>query len=674
MRVLIITKIFPNALEPLSSPFNRQQFAALGRLCQVEVLATIPWFPLSSAFGRWSAAGRLAQVPSHDSAQRAVGVRHLPFGTALAVYRFRRRSGNALMKHPRTADQVDVVSGHWAYPDGAAAVALAEILRVPCVVKLHGSDINVVAKLPGPRRNLKWALPRARRVVAVSRALGEEVVALGVPRERVVVVQNGVDAALFHPRDRAQARAELDLPDGKWVVYVGRLEREAMSIGCSKAIARAPGLQLALVGDGSARAQVSACRDPESALAAEVMGARPARRSIPLWMAATNRGDAASWNEGGTPNVIHKRWPAGARGGHQRRRNSGSDRPVTFWVSWCRSATRPPCPTRSSVAELARCAVPLVEHAAAGTPVRGAYMTCWSKRAANASRRRRERPLSSSHPRRGCRGGAHPRHHRWPPRPGSPRRRHVAAGRGRGAQKPAAPPAARRGRAHRPGRSSRAAQKRSSRAWRWPTTPSRCRRWRRASGAGPTSSSTNATRCSVAGIAQRAAPRRRGSGGQRLVGREPHSATASSGGGPPGGALRVEPRRRHRHHHPLFPRSDRRVGSRARARVRDSQCRRRSGLRRCRRWQRGAAGVDKGVVVGYVGRHQLRRRLDLLVQAFAGGLVPASGSTFVLIGDGPDREGVAELARKLGVAERVRFTVQGARIRVRPTWRRSTSR
>ena len=45
MRVLVITKLFPNAAEPLSAPFNRQQLGALGRRCEVEVLATIPWFP-----------------------------------------------------------------------------------------------------------------------------------------------------------------------------------------------------------------------------------------------------------------------------------------------------------------------------------------------------------------------------------------------------------------------------------------------------------------------------------------------------------------------------------------------------------------------------------------------------------------------------------------------------
>lgn len=66
MRVLVMTKIFPNAAEPLSAPFNRQQIAALGRRCEVEVLAPIPWFPGATLFSRWSSAGRLGTVPRHD--------------------------------------------------------------------------------------------------------------------------------------------------------------------------------------------------------------------------------------------------------------------------------------------------------------------------------------------------------------------------------------------------------------------------------------------------------------------------------------------------------------------------------------------------------------------------------------------------------------------------------
>ena len=66
MRVLAITKIFPNQAEPLSAPFNRQQFAALARRCELEVAATIPWFPGAGLIARWSSAGRLARVPRRE--------------------------------------------------------------------------------------------------------------------------------------------------------------------------------------------------------------------------------------------------------------------------------------------------------------------------------------------------------------------------------------------------------------------------------------------------------------------------------------------------------------------------------------------------------------------------------------------------------------------------------
>src|SRR3954452_14145749 len=66
MRVLAITKIFPNQAEPLSAPFNRQQFAALARRCELEVAATIPWFPGAGLFARWSSGGQLAKVPRRE--------------------------------------------------------------------------------------------------------------------------------------------------------------------------------------------------------------------------------------------------------------------------------------------------------------------------------------------------------------------------------------------------------------------------------------------------------------------------------------------------------------------------------------------------------------------------------------------------------------------------------
>jgi hypothetical protein len=113
----------------------------------------------------------------------------------------------------RHRGKFDVVLGSWAYPDGFAAVIAAHILGIPCVVKLHGSDINVIAKLPGPRRLTAWALPRADRVVAVSRALADEVAELGVARPHRDRDEWRRCRRVRSP-DREAARADLGLPAG----------------------------------------------------------------------------------------------------------------------------------------------------------------------------------------------------------------------------------------------------------------------------------------------------------------------------------------------------------------------------------------------------------------------------------------------------------------------------
>src|SRR5687768_16899116 len=196
MRVLALTQIFPNAAEPLSAPFNRQQLAALGRLCELEVVAALPWFPGARLASRWSAAGRRLGVPRREVID-GLSVTH---PRSLYVPRVRSLSGGLYLASVAREvlarrGRVDVLLGTWAYPDGCAAVVLGRLLGAPVVVKLHGSDLNVTARMAGPRAQLRALLPRAARVVAVSRALRDEAIELGVAPERVRLVMNGVDAA-----------------------------------------------------------------------------------------------------------------------------------------------------------------------------------------------------------------------------------------------------------------------------------------------------------------------------------------------------------------------------------------------------------------------------------------------------------------------------------------------
>jgi len=64
MKVLVMTNIFPNALDPSDAAYNRRQFGELGKLCEVEVLALVPWFPGAQWFGDRLRAGRLAALPA----------------------------------------------------------------------------------------------------------------------------------------------------------------------------------------------------------------------------------------------------------------------------------------------------------------------------------------------------------------------------------------------------------------------------------------------------------------------------------------------------------------------------------------------------------------------------------------------------------------------------------
>lgn len=307
MRVLVVTKVFPSSLEPLSAPFARLQIEALGRRCHVEVLAAIPHVPFARVLGIPARAAKLSRLPARErlggvdvTYVRQLYVPRVGLAVAVPLY------AASLLPHHEALRRADVVLATWAYPDGCAAALAARALGKPCVVKVHGSDVNVVLAKPAPRAIAAGALAHADAVVAVSRPLAEEVVRIGVRRERVHVVANGVDTATFRPRDRADARRALGVdPEARVILYVGRLEprkgTEDLMAAFERVRERVPEALLVLVGDG-----VSAPAARAHALRwgtrGRVLGALP-HEDVAEWMAACDVLTLPSWAEG-TPNVV----------------------------------------------------------------------------------------------------------------------------------------------------------------------------------------------------------------------------------------------------------------------------------------------------------------------------------------------------------------------------------
>src|SRR5262245_23188047 len=97
----------------------------------------------------------------------------------------------------------------------------------------------------------------------------ESLVRLGAPRERAVLLANGVDKSVFHPVDQGEARRALGLPeDGQIVLYVGRLDPEKGLVELCEAferVQRAPDrkgpVHLVMVGGGPFRAELEAASE-----------------------------------------------------------------------------------------------------------------------------------------------------------------------------------------------------------------------------------------------------------------------------------------------------------------------------------------------------------------------------------------------------------------------------
>lgn len=303
MRVLVLTKIFPNREEPLSAPFNRQQIAALASRCQVEVIAPIPWFPGARILGQKLRAGRLTKVEPFGMID-GLSVRHpralyLPIiGSSIAVPLYSLSVKKVVESH---RGRFDILLASWLYPDACSALSLSARLGVPCVVKAHGSDVQQTAQRLDVEPIVRRLLPNATAVVAPSKPLVRSLIDLGGPKDHTYHIPNGVDRSIFMPRDRLGARKSLGLPAHQpLIVFVGRLTREKGVLELLQARSALAGVQIALIGDGPLRASL----DPEGLANGSLIapGAQPLLR-VADWMAAADVIVLPSWSEG-TPNVV----------------------------------------------------------------------------------------------------------------------------------------------------------------------------------------------------------------------------------------------------------------------------------------------------------------------------------------------------------------------------------
>ncbi len=123
-----------------------------------------------------------------------------------------------------------------------------------------GTPLDRAIRAGTGARNL--FLRDADAFVAMSRRIREELLAAGVPVEKVALIPHGVDTARFHPAsgdERRAARARLGLPaDACVIAFTGRLLRgkglEDLLAAFAKVAGDVPSAHLLIVGSGAGQA------------------------------------------------------------------------------------------------------------------------------------------------------------------------------------------------------------------------------------------------------------------------------------------------------------------------------------------------------------------------------------------------------------------------------------
>jgi len=304
MRIEVLTSLYPSATRPVEGLFAERRWLHMrARGHAVRVTQPLPfasrWLPLA----RWRA---LAAIPARETRAGLEIERprylHWPGRVRANAAAFAQAGLAPLLARERP----DVVVLDYAWPAAAAVPELRE-RRIPCVVSGRGSDVLEVAGEAGLADELAFYLRSAGHWCAVSRDLLRVMDRLGNAEGRGVLVANGVDAELFRPQDRGEARRALGLalgPAERLVLVCGHLiERKDPLLALDVFSRASEAHRLVFLGRGPLERELAA------AIRARGLGARVELRgevepqTLARWYAAADLLLLTSRREG-RPNVV----------------------------------------------------------------------------------------------------------------------------------------------------------------------------------------------------------------------------------------------------------------------------------------------------------------------------------------------------------------------------------
>jgi len=223
MKVLVMTTVYPNEKQPNLGVFIRERINRVATLCEIKVLAPIPYFPLVGLFKKKYSYS----IPKIEY-QQGIEVHHPRFFVIPGIMKF--LDGFLLFfsvlraaKKIQSNFDFDLIDSHFAYPDGFAAVLLGKHFKKPVTITLRGT-LNRLINYKIRRREIRFALKKADKVFSVSAYLAKLAQSLGIEGNKLEVIPNGIDSTKFFPLNKFECRNILGIDQHKKVIIsVGAL-------------------------------------------------------------------------------------------------------------------------------------------------------------------------------------------------------------------------------------------------------------------------------------------------------------------------------------------------------------------------------------------------------------------------------------------------------------------
>ncbi|HDY89208.1 MAG TPA: glycosyltransferase family 4 protein [bacterium] len=284
MRIGVISVLFPTERRPAFGIFVKDELDHLIKYVDIRLIAPLP-------NQSWFEKGKKSMHEPYPVIR--------PFTLAFPRWFLQKQYPNSmaytLKKYGRAFfDGCDIVHAHNAFPDCVASVKVFG-KKIPVIVTVHGSDVNVFAMKLNLRPDIVHALNNVNRIICVSNSLSDKLKEIGVT-SKTEIISNGIDTGLFFPGDRTSACKFLGIdPDRPRIIFAGNFYKikgiEYLIQSMPLVLQKYPDCELILLGAQPGRKDIVLYRD--SIVSAKIENAvrivtKVAHEKLPVWMQASD--------------------------------------------------------------------------------------------------------------------------------------------------------------------------------------------------------------------------------------------------------------------------------------------------------------------------------------------------------------------------------------------------